>query len=198
MKNNKKDKKLEGIVFLICCSVIVVEGGDCVREEQLEKVMNEYTGYLLRIGFYYTNDLEKAKDFAQDVFVKFYYADYVEQGQVKAYLARLMTNRCKDYLRSWSYRKLVFQQVFQREPVMHDKDGLVMAEERTMLDEAIMNLNLKSREVLVFYYLEGMTTREIANVLHTPESTVKSRLKVARAKLKEQLDMTEWEVLADE
>lgn len=169
-----------------------------MREEQLEQMMSEYTSYLLRIGYYYTNDLEKAKDLAQDVFVRFYYADYVEQGQVKSYLARLMTNRCKDYLKSWSYRKLVFQQVLQREPVMQEKDGLVLAEERAMLDAAIMGLKVKLREVLVFYYLEDMTTREIADVLHTPESTVKSRLKVARAKLKEQLEVQEWEVLADE
>lgn len=169
-----------------------------MRDEKLERVMHDYTGYLLRIGFYYTNDLEKAKDFAQDVFVRFYYADYVEQGQVKAYLARLMTNRCKDYLRSWSYRKLVFQQALQKEPVVQEKDGLVLAEEREMLDTAIMSLKVQLREVLVFYYLEGLTTREIADVLHTPESTVKSRLKVARAKLKEQLEGQDWEVLADE
>lgn len=167
-------------------------------EQQLEQIMDDYTQYLIRIGYYYTKDIDCSKDFAQDVFIKLYYSDYIEQGNVKAYLSTLMKNRCMDYLRSWSYRKLVLQRSFGQEPMIHRKDKLIEQEEKEILEEAILNLKIKLREVIVYYYLEGLKIREIAAVLQIPESTVKTRLQAARKKLKEQLHQHVWEVLMHE
>lgn len=167
-------------------------------EQQLEQVMDDYTQYLIRIGYYYTKDIDCSKDFTQDVFIKLYYSDYIEQGNVKAYLSTLMKNRCMDYLRSWSYRKLVLQRSFGQEPMIHRKDALIEQEEKEILDEAILNLKIKLREVIVYYYLEGLTIREITAILQIPESTVKTRLQTARKKLKEQLHQHVWEVLMHE
>lgn len=169
-----------------------------MTEEQLEAVMNEYTQYLLRIGYYYTKDIEKSKDLVQEVFIKLYSADYQEQGTIKSYLATLMANRSKDYLKSWSYRKLVLQQSFIQETFTNNRDTLIQQEEQEILDKAILGLKIKLREVVVYYYLEELTTREIAAILHIPESTVKTRLQTARKKLKEQLHQHEWEVLLHE
>lgn len=166
-----------------------------MSEQQLEEIMNEYTQYLLRIGYYYTKDLEKSKDLAQEVFINLYYSNYIEQGNVKAYLSTIMSNRCKDYFKSWSYRKIVFQQTFKKEPMIQERDNLVQQEEHEALDTAILALKIKLREVIIYYYLEGLTTKEIADILQTPESTVKTRLQTARQKLKEQLHEQQWEVL---
>lgn len=167
-------------------------------EQQLEHIMDEYTQYLIRIGYYYTKDIDCSKDLVQDVFIKLYYSDYREQGNLKAYLSKLMKNRCMDYLRSWNYRKLVMQRTFTQEPMIQLKDELIEQEEKEVLDESILNLKIKLREVVVYYYLEELTTREIATILHIPESTVKTRLQVARKRLKEQLHQHVWEVLMHE
>ncbi|WP_158212492.1 RNA polymerase sigma factor [Lysinibacillus odysseyi] len=169
-----------------------------MNEQQLEHIMNEFTQYLIRIGYYYTKDIDRSKDFVQDVFIKLYYSDYIEQGNIKAYLSTMMKNRCMDYLRSWNYRKLVLQRSFGQEPLIHRKDELIEQEEKEILDEAILNLKIKLREVIVYYYLEELTTREIAAILQIPESTVKTRLQAARKKLKEQLHQHVWEVLMHE
>lgn len=166
-----------------------------MNEKDLERYMDQYTSYLLRIGFYYTKDIEKSKDIVQEAFIKFYYSNYQEQGNVKAYLATLVANRCKDYLKSWSYRKITVQQMFQKEPSTYEKNYLVEQDERQIIDAAILNLPIKLREVTVFYYVEQVTIKEIANVLKIPESTVKTRLKTAKQKLKEILCEVEWEVL---
>lgn len=167
-------------------------------EQQLEQIMDEYTQYLIRIGYYYTKDIDCSKDLVQDVFIKLYYSNYQEQGNLKAYLSKLMKNRCMDYLQSWSYRKLVLQRTFSQEPMIHSKDELIEREEKEVLDEAILNLKIPLREAVVYYYLEELTTKEIASILHTPESTIKTRLQVARKKLKEQLHQHVWEVLMHE
>ncbi len=169
-----------------------------MNEQRLEHIMNEFTQYLIRIGYYYTKDIDRSKDFVQDVFIKLYYSGYIEQGNIKAYLSTMMKNRCMDYLRSWNYRKLVLQRSFGQELLIHRKDELIEQEEKEILDEAILNLKIKLREVIVYYYLEELTTREIAAILQIPESTVKTRLQAARKKLKEQLHQHVWEVLMHE
>lgn len=166
-----------------------------MTEQELEVYMDTYTGYLLRIGYYYTKDLEKSKDLVQEVFIKLFYSNYKEQGNMKAYIATLMANQCKDYLKSWSFRKIVVQQVFQKEPIKVEKNRLVEQDEQEIIDTAIMQLKVKLREVIVFYYLEELTMKEIAAILQLPESTVKTRLKTAKQNLKEALRDVEWEVL---
>ena len=129
-----------------------------LTEELLEQYMNTYTQYLLRIGYYYTKDLERSKDLVQEVFIKLYYANYEEQGNIKGYLATLMTNQCKDYLKSWNYRKIILRQTFIHEPTILHKDILIEQEEQTIVDQAILQLKIKLREVIFYYYLENLTT----------------------------------------
>ncbi len=50
-----------------------------------------------------------------------------------------------------------------------------------------MDLPEKYREVIYLYYYEEMTTKEMAKILKMNENTIKSRLKRAKAILKEQL-----------
>ena len=47
-------------------------------------------------------------------------------------------------------------------------------DQRLALQEALERLDIKSRKVLILKFYEGMTFREIAQVLRKPESTVKT------------------------
>ena len=157
--------------------------------------MIEYTDLLFRIAFYYVKDSYIAEDIVQDVFMKFYCSNYVEQGELRAYLSRMTANASKDYLKSWAYRKIQLKtKIFQNEKSTH-KDHLIHKEELNELDEAILALPLKQREAIVYYYLENLSFKEIASLLELPESTVKSRLKSGKALLKHKLVQEEWEVL---
>jgi RNA polymerase sigma-70 factor (ECF subfamily) len=53
-----------------------------------------------------------------------------------------------------------------------------------MLQQAIDALPANHRVVIVLYYLEGLSLKEIAYVAGVPEGTVKSRLYYAREKLR--------------
>ncbi|WP_235801792.1 sigma factor [Ureibacillus manganicus] len=82
-----------------------------MQEEELKQIMQNYTDLLLRIAYYYVKDLYRAEDIVQDVFIKFYNYQhhYEERGDLKAFLSKMTMNKCKDYLKSWSYRKVLFQ-----------------------------------------------------------------------------------------
>ena len=52
----------------------------------------------------------------------------------------------------------------------------------------VKELPVKQRTVIVFYYYNQMSTKEIARVMNCLEGTVKSRLFTARASLKQVLE----------
>lgn len=55
------------------------------------------------------------------------------------------------------------------------------------LHNAVSTLPKKERVVLALYYFKDYTIKEISEILNTPESTVKSRLKKAKSDLKRRL-----------
>ena len=57
--------------------------------------------------------------------------------------------------------------------------------QREELYQAIAGLPVKQRTVVVLYYYNDMSTKEIAGVMGCLEGTVKSRLYTARQKLKQ-------------
>lgn len=168
------------------------------RSRQLvEQAMENYSELLFRNAYYYVKDAYIAEDIVQDVFIKLYCANYVEQGELRAYLSKMTANRSKDYLKSWAYRKVQLTEKIFSKKYKVPKDKLVEQEELNALDQAILNLPLKQREAIVYYYLESLSVKEIAELLERPESTIKSRLKSGKELLKNQLQQQEWEVLLD-
>ena len=81
---------------------------------ELKELMFQYTEYLIRLAYYYVKDLQAAEDIVQEVFIKFYdsQSNYEERGEVKAYLTKMTINKSKDYLKSWTYRKVKLQNKF--------------------------------------------------------------------------------------
>lgn len=60
-------------------------------------------------------------------------------------------------------------------------------EQKAMVMEAINSLSDNYRILVLLYYMEEQSIREISKPLHIPEGTVKRRLWTARKKLKEHL-----------
>jgi RNA polymerase sigma-70 factor (ECF subfamily) len=67
-------------------------------------------------------------------------------------------------------------------------DDLVTADMTAAVRAAIERLPPPQRQVVQLAYFEGMTCREVASAVGIPEGTVKSRLRLALAKLETVLD----------
>lgn len=163
--------------------------------EELEQYMDTYSLELLKLAIVYVKDKQVAEDIVQDVFIQLYYSNtYEEQGKLGSYLKTLTVNRCKNYLKSWSYRMMQLKEtVIERGT--KKRDALVLQEERAYLTKQLFALPLQYREVIYFYYYEELKVKDIASVLSVPENTVKTRLRKARSLLKEALPNEAWEVL---
>jgi RNA polymerase sigma-70 factor, ECF subfamily len=76
-------------------------------------------------------------------------------------------------------------------------DELILRERAKHLWDGLNRMKPLDREVLVLFYIQGMSLLEIADQLEAPVGTVKRRLHIARKRLKEELraraaDADEW------
>ena len=67
-------------------------------------------------------------------------------------------------------------------------DGLAEEQQRILLRRALDELSEGERIAIVLRDVEGLTTAEVAEILQSPEATVRSRISRGRLKLKEAVD----------
>ena len=143
--------------------------------------VEQYTTYLLKMSYLYVKDKQQAEDIVQEVFVKLYqkYGEQLPLENPKGYLVQMTVNRCRDYFRSWHYRKVQVMDVF-----VHNEKAENPPSETSELAEHVIKLPLKYREVVILHYFDEQGTAEIAAILNIPVGTVKTRLQKARRLLK--------------
>ncbi|SOC36552.1 sigma-70 family RNA polymerase sigma factor [Ureibacillus acetophenoni] len=168
-------------------------------ERSFSQIMEDHTDYLLQIAFLYVKDWPAAEDIVQDVFISFYqkFDQFEERSSLKTYLSKITVNKCKDYLKSWRYRMQVLTNSFSVNS-KKQRNRLVEQDEKVELADAVLQLPLKYREVIISYYFEELPILEVAIQLNLSDNTVKTRLRKARALLKEELKNNQWEVLLHE
>ncbi len=158
--------------------------------EALGELYERHKMLVYRTALAITRDERAAEDILQDTFLRVYtYADRIDVNvplgpwlyRVTVNLAYSWTNRVK---RWWHY----LQDTLDRLVSPQQRLPETMAEEqewRQMLQQAIDGLSPSHRVVIILYYLEGLSLKEIAYVTGVPEGTVKSRLHYARQNLRE-------------
>ncbi len=158
----------------------------------MEDVMNQYQGALLRYATRVLNNEEAAQDVVQEAFIRLHGNwDKVKQRGVpiKGWLFRTTHNAAVDYIRKESRRRLLHErQSKETEPYAADCDDRREHEERHALVLEHLNiLRPREREVLVLRMQEEMTYREIAEVLNRSEGYVGTLLHTATKKLSQSL-----------
>nr|WP_018130722.1 sigma-70 family RNA polymerase sigma factor [Effusibacillus pohliae] len=160
------------------------------KKAVLSDWIHEHSQMVLRTAFYFVKDQMVAEDIAQEVFLRVYkkMEEYRGESSVATWLYRVTVNTCKDYLRSWNYRKLVFSQTFLEWKTGESPEQEVIRKlNENELVRKVMALPVKYREVIVLHYFEQLKSREIAELLRLKESTVRVRIKRGIDKLKEEL-----------
>ncbi|RKL65155.1 RNA polymerase subunit sigma [Salipaludibacillus neizhouensis] len=163
------------------------------KEEWIGMIFDKYGDQLLRLCFNYVKDWGKAEDLVQEVLVQCYIKidEFRGEASLKNWIYRIATNRCKDVLKSYSFRR-VFLHNFQSHQMASKEyipeDTMLEKEETEILVKLIFKLPIKYREVILLYYYEELRIFEIASILSINESTVKTRLRRSKHKLKKGLE----------
>jgi RNA polymerase sigma-70 factor, ECF subfamily len=157
------------------------------KDELLERAMDDYGQAVLYMAYSYVKDHGLAEDIAQEVFVKFYgkMDSFRGESSLKTWLMRITINQCKDHLKRWDTRKLLFTNKVSE--ILHERGNpeskAIDGEKRSELHSKLLKLPVKYREVLFLHYYQELKVNEMAEVLELNPSTVKTRLKTGRERL---------------
>ncbi|RDW20643.1 sigma-70 family RNA polymerase sigma factor [Oceanobacillus chungangensis] len=159
----------------------------------LNELINLYGDELKRIAFLYVNDLTQCEDIIQEVFISCYnnLNKFKNQSSYKTWLYRITINKCKDYQKKWSFKNIVYKPLIK--PVKNyftesPQTVYENEEDSNQIIDAISQLSFKYKEVLIMFYYQEMTMKEISEVCSIKINTVKSRLTRGRMLLKSDLE----------
>ena len=145
-------------------------------------------------------DVSDAEEVTQDVFVEVYNSASKFQGKaaVTTWLYRIAVNKCVDRIRYKSRQKrfAFVTSIFSKDTgeVLHhppefNHPGVVyeQKEKAAKLFAAIAQLPEKQQSAFVLKQLEGMSQKEVANVLEMTEKAIESLLQRAKTNLRKTL-----------
>lgn len=145
--------------------------------EQAGRLLEEYGNSILRLAYSYLHNMSDAEDVLQDTLIQFIITvpQFETTAHEKAWLMRVAINISKNKIRYIKIRKT--DELCENLAAL-EKDDLMF------VWDAAKSLPSDYSEVIHLFYHEGYSTSEIADLLSKNESTVRSLLKRARAKLK--------------
>ena len=159
------------------------------KDELLTWLMEEYGDMVIRLAFTYVKQKQLAEDLSQEVFISCYHhlEAFQNKSSYKTWIYRITVNKCKDMLRSWSYKNITYKDylvsMFKTGSISTEAK-VVDAQEREAIFEQVLNLPVKLREVIILFYYEELSIHEIADTLNLNDNTVKTRLRRGRNTLK--------------
>jgi RNA polymerase sigma-70 factor (ECF subfamily) len=166
-------------------------GVDDGVEREFETRLAESSTLAFRVAFGVLRQRQDAEDVAQEAFVKAFrsFGQLRDRDRFRAWLVRMTWRLALD--RQRSNRRRTIRELEHAPPLAADATDTIVERERTArLWQAIDRLPEKLRVVTILAAIEGHDLREVATLLNVPEGTVKSRLFLARRRLKEQLQWT--------
>lgn len=152
---------------------------DFNTREFKEKMTRKYFPMVYKLALNQTKSRDHADDVAQEVFLRYIQkqVDFQSEEHIKAWFLRVTVNCSKNvFTNSW----------FKKTEGISEDISFETPEKSEVYYE-VLALPTKYRAVIHLFYYEDMSIAEIADVLHTKESTVKSQLHRARNMLHDKL-----------
>ena len=166
-------------------------------ETALAPLVEKYKRMVYRLAMQITKNHADADDVMQETFIKVYRSirTFRKEAAFETWLYRIAVNEALNFVKrrerqrestlettsEAEYEAMTrYRAQIANDPHIHAEK----AELRHHVTEAVNNLSLKHRTVVILHEFEGLTHAEIASILNCSEGTVRSRLHYARKKLR--------------
>ncbi len=163
-----------------------------------EQIIDCYQRKVMTTSWRMLGNQEDARDAAQEVFLRVYryLGGFKLDQDFSGWLYRIIVNVCHDHARKRGSRHQFASFEEEREAGTfeslasgEDVEGnAIRSQQRALIANALDTLSTKERAALVLRDLEGLSTEEVARVLGSSQTTVRSQISSARTKIKQYRD----------
>lgn len=158
-----------------------------IEDERFHEIVRTYNRYVFTVTFRLLGNVTDAEDATQETFIKAYknIGRYDEERGMRNWLFTIAINTARDFYRkvrstrTTEYAAGTADDEFTTEPSF----GIG---ERMDVDKMLSILDFKYRTVVVLFYMEQYSVREISTMIRKSENVVKVWLFRARKKIMEQ------------
>ncbi len=154
------------------------------KPEAQKQLYEHFAGTMLGLCYRYTKSVKDAEDVLQEGFVKVFtnLHQYKSQGELGAWIRRVMVNTALNYLkRNRKYRDEMYFPDDYLHPVTDDNPALKLQAKE--LAHLIRQLPSGYQTIFNLHVIEGYTHVEIAQMLGITDGTSRSQYARARALL---------------
>lgn len=159
----------------------------CLKGDRkaFEALLDRYQKPIYNVALRMVNNVDDAADLTQSVFLKAYenLTSYNDQYKFFSWIYRIAVNASLNFLEQKKRCDLLGDQDIPEEPVI--ETNLEASERIEKLDDALLELKMECRIVIVLRHFHDLSYEEMSHILDIPEKTVKSRLFTARHMLKD-------------
>ncbi|MFQ6084223.1 MAG: RNA polymerase sigma factor [Candidatus Aminicenantia bacterium] len=166
-----------------------------------EQILKKYKELVINIAYRFIQNRAEAEDIAQEVFLKVYDSAkrYKPKAKFSTWIYKITTNICLNKLRSKKYLQTVSldkpisttgNEIIREIPdptYVHPSVNSGKKELNQLVNEAISSLPINQRMVVILQKYEGLSYREISEILGCSTSAVDSLLQRAKQNLKRKL-----------
>ena len=164
------------------------------------EIVELYKDKLFHLAYRMLSNRHEAEDVVQETFLRVFrnMEKYDPNQKFSTWIYRIATNLCIDRLR----RK---KPSFSLDAEINDQEGsdgyamlpsddrtpeteALLSETQTLIREAIDNLPVKYKSVMVLRYLQDLSLQEISDVTGMPVTTIKTRVHRGRDFLRKKLE----------
>jgi len=173
LNNYKEDKDL-------------VEGIMSREDSAFEELIDRYGDRLLKVCYLILRETDLAEDAVQEVFIQIYKSIYSFNHRASLYtwIYKITLNKCRDILK----KNGDYCTPLDTAIIIADTDieqETLSQLERANIKVLIDKLPSIYREIVILFYFEDLSVKDISNILGEKENTIKSRLLRARNILRE-------------
>lgn len=163
---------------------------------QIETMMQKYERLVYTVCYQLTRNHHTAQDLCQDTFLSAYtHISSCPQGNEKAWLVRIASNKAKDHLKSAYNRKVglpgpeTVGEAAEQKPDMAPtpEEYTIDKEQQNYICHQIQSLKEPYRKVATLFFLQQFSVVETANLLGRPQKTVQTQVYRAKKQLRVKL-----------
>jgi RNA polymerase sigma-70 factor (ECF subfamily) len=174
--------------------------GDTVAFEQ---IMIHSQQKVMALSWRMLGNEADARDASQEVFLKIYkyLAGFKQDQDFFAWVYQITVNVCRDIAKKrqrhagpFGSLSLTGEESAFEVPALQDTadEALIAAQQRELIASAMATLPEKERAAILLHDIEGLPTDEVARILRSSSTTVRSQISSARKKIKIHCERYLW------
>jgi RNA polymerase sigma-70 factor (ECF subfamily) len=162
-------------------------------EEAFEEIVNIYEQQLLLIAKHRLRDISLANDVVQETFIALFVSakKIRKYEKLKSWLVKVLINKCNKAMRE-VYIPNISLESMEIEKVTSENEFKSIIDDIDFLKK-IDFLNTEDRTIMIMYFSEEYTMKEISEILNIKIGTLKSKISRIKDKIEEEIRGNQYE-----